>query len=71
MGERARSLKLLRSVEPGMLLMWDRGLLVLAMVQASLAKGCDYLGRIPALRQVLSRRPARLDGSYLRSDLPI
>ena len=26
MGERVRALKLLRSVKPGMLLMWDRGL---------------------------------------------
>lgn len=70
MGERARSLKLLRSVEPGMLLMWDRGLHSYAMVQASLAKKCDYLGRIPANVKFSVEDPLA-DGSYLRSDLPI
>lgn len=48
MGERVRALKLLRSVTSGMLLMWDRGLHSYAMVQATVVKGCDYLGRIPA-----------------------
>ena len=64
MGERARSLKLLGSVEPGMLLMWDRGLHSYAMVQASLAKGCDYLGRIPANVKFSVEDPLA-DGSYL------
>ena len=32
-----------------MLLMWDRGLHSYAMLNATLAQGCDYLGRIPAL----------------------
>ncbi len=45
MGERVRALKLLRSVTLGMLLMWDRGLHSYAMVQATVDKGCDYLGR--------------------------
>ena len=31
-----------------MLLMWDRGLHSYAMVNATLARGCHYLGRIPA-----------------------
>lgn len=64
MGERVRAKKLLRSVTPGMLLMWDRGLHSYAMVQATLATGCDYLGRVPAnvkfpVEKVLD------DGSYL------
>jgi hypothetical protein len=47
-----------------MLLMWDRGLHSYAMVNATLAPGCDYLGRIPAnvkfeVEKVLD------DGSYL------
>jgi hypothetical protein len=47
-GERVRAKKLLRSVAQGMLLMWDRGLhSSYAMVNASLARGCHYLGRIP------------------------
>ncbi len=47
-GERVRAKKLLRSVSVGMLLMWDRGLHSYAMVQATLAHKCDYLGRVPA-----------------------
>lgn len=63
-GERVRALKLLRSVAPGMLLMWDRGLHSYAMVQATVAKGCDYLGRIPANVKFLVEEPLA-DGSYL------
>jgi Insertion element 4 transposase N-terminal len=39
MGERRKALKLLRSVEPGMLLMWDRGLHSFKMVQATQGRG--------------------------------
>ncbi len=46
-GERVKALKLLRSVTSEMLLMWDRGLHSYAMVEATVSKGCDYLGRIP------------------------
>ena len=63
-GERVRALKLLRSVTSGMLLMWDRGLHSYAMVQASVDKGCDYLGRIPANVKFLAEQPLS-DGSYL------
>lgn len=63
-GERGRALKLLRSVKPGMLLMWDRGLHSFKMVKAALDQGCHILGRVPAnvkfeVVQVLE------DGSYL------
>lgn len=64
MGERVRALKLLRSVQPGMLLMWDRGIHSYAMVQATLSQGCDYLGRIPANVKFLVETPLA-DGSYL------
>ena len=63
-GERVRALRLLRSVTSGMLLMWDRGLHSYAMVQATVAKGCDYLGRIPANVKFLVEKPLE-DGSYL------
>jgi Insertion element 4 transposase N-terminal/Transposase DDE domain len=63
-GERVRSLKLLRSVTSGMLLMWDRGLHSYAMVQTTVSKGCDYLGRIPANVKFLNEE-ALEDGSYL------
>lgn len=64
MGERARALKLLRSVTSGMLLMWDRGLHSYEMVQTTVAKGCDYLGRIPANVKFLAEEPLA-DNSYL------
>lgn len=64
MGERVRALKLLRSMKPGMLLMWDRGLHSYAMVEATVAKGCEYLGRIPANVKFLVEDPLA-DGSYL------
>ena len=64
MGERVRALRLLRSVNAGMLLMWDRGLHSYAMVQATVAKGCDYLGRIPGNVKFLAEKPLE-DGSYL------
>jgi hypothetical protein len=63
-GERVRARKLLRTVTDGMLLMWDRGLHSYAMVNATVARSCHYLGRIPAnvkfsVEEVLN------DGSYL------
>ena len=63
-GERVRGLKLLRSVQSGMLLMWDRGLHSYEMVQKTVSKGCDYLGRIPANVKFLAEKPLE-DGSYL------
>ena len=63
-GERVRGLKLLRSVQLGMLLMWDRGLHSYEMVQKTVSKGCDYLGRIPANVKFLAEKPLE-DGSYL------
>lgn len=63
-GERVRAKKLLRSVAKGMLLMWDRGLHSYAMVNATLAQGCHYLGRIP--KNVKFEVELVLDdGSYL------
>ncbi len=63
-GERVRAKKLLRSVTDGMLLMWDRGLHCYAMVNATLAKECHYLGRVPA-HVKFSLEKALDDGSYL------
>ena len=63
-GERVRALRLLRSVTSGMLLMWDRGLHSYAMVQATVSKGCDYLGRIPANVKFLNSN-MNDDSSYL------
>jgi Insertion element 4 transposase N-terminal/Transposase DDE domain len=64
MGERVRIQKLLRSVNSGMLLMWDRGLHSYKMVNATIKQSCHYLGRLPAnvkfeVDEVLE------DGSYV------
>lgn len=62
MGERIRALKLLRSLQAGMLLMWDRGLHSFRMVQTTTAQECHYLDRVPAnvkFEQQLA------DGSYI------
>jgi hypothetical protein len=47
-GERVRALKLLRSVNESMLLMWDRGFHSYQMVNSTLAYRCQYLGRVPS-----------------------
>ena len=58
--------QLLRSVGPGMLLLWDRAFHSYEMVQQTLARGAHFLGRVPspvrfAAEQVLA------DGSSLRT----
>lgn len=63
-GERVRAKKLLRSLSEGMLLMWDRGLHSYAMVHATQARGCHYLGRVPANAK-FSGEKVLDDGSYL------
>jgi hypothetical protein len=63
-GERVRAQKLLRSVNEGMLLMWDRGLHSYAMVRATLARSCHYLGRVPANVKLRVEKVLN-DGSYL------
>jgi Transposase DDE domain len=45
--ERSAGRRLLRSVGEGVLLLWDRGLHSFEMVQATLARGCELLGRLP------------------------
>jgi len=63
LGERVRALKLLRSVQSGMLLIWDRGLHSYAMVQTTVSQRCDYLGRIPANVKFIAEQALK-DGSY-------
>lgn len=53
MGERRRALKLVRSIGANTLLMWDRGLHSFRMVQATLAQGGHYLGRVCLLMSSL------------------
>ena len=62
--ERRAGRRLLRSVGPGTLLLWDRGFQNVAMVEATTARGADFLGRLPAaVRPVPVQAPA--DGTQL------
>lgn len=47
-GERRKAIQLLRSVNRGMLLMWDRGLHSFRMVSETLKQKAHILGRVPA-----------------------
>ena len=62
--ERLQVRRLLRSVNAGMLLMWDRGLHSFRMVHEALATGAHYLGRVPANVKFEVVKPLD-DGSYL------
>lgn len=67
--ERVGGFRMLRSVEPGMLLMWDRGFHDYDMVARTLERGAQVLSRLPS-----SVKPKRIrslpDGSYLAYLLP-
>ncbi len=63
-GEKEIGKRVLRSLERGMLVMWDCGFHSLAMVRRALQQGADLLGRLPANIKVhvIRRLP---DGSTL------
>jgi hypothetical protein len=62
--ERVGGLRLLRSVGPGMLIMWDRGFHSFEMAVKTRQRGTHFLGRLPA--HVKPRFVRSLpDGSYL------
>jgi hypothetical protein len=63
-GEAPAARQLLRSVGPGMLLMWDRGLHSYEMVRDTLGREADFLGRVG---KAIVLRPEELlaDGSFL------
>jgi hypothetical protein len=68
-GEAPAALRLLRSVGPGMLLLWDRGFHSYAMIRATLAQRADFLGRTK--RNVVLRPTEVLaDGSFLARVYP-
>jgi hypothetical protein len=62
--ERVGGFRLLRSVKPGMLLMWDRGFHDYDMIAQSRQRGTHVLGRLPAHVKPDVVRPLA-DGSYL------
>lgn len=60
----AAAQRLLRSVGPGMILMWDSGLHSFEIAAKTRARGADFLGRVPAGPRFESIRDLS-DGSYL------
>ena len=63
-GERVSGRRLLRSVGPAMLLLWDMGFHSAGLVNATVARGAQVLGRVPrSVRLPVFHRLA--DGSYL------
>ena len=67
--ERVGGLTLLRSVEPGMLLLWDGAFQTLAMSHACRQRGAHFLGRLPrTVKPTIDQRLS--DGSYLMTLRP-
>ena len=67
--ERVGGFRMLRSVGPGMLVMWDSGFHDFDMVQLAVTQGAQVLARLP--RHVKPQRLRRLyDGSYLATIRP-
>jgi hypothetical protein len=68
-GEVPTALHLLRSVGPGMLLLWDRGFHSYEMVRATLAREAHFLGRT---KRNIVLRPTEIltDGSFLAQIYP-
>lgn len=62
--ERVGGRRMLRSVQPGMLVMWDRGFHEYDLVAAVRARGAHVLSRLPAHVKPQPVRPLA-DGSYL------
>jgi Insertion element 4 transposase N-terminal/Transposase DDE domain len=67
--ERVGGLRLLRSVGPGMLVMWDRGFHSYDMCARCRRQGAHFLARLPAHVQVNPLRQLS-DGSYLAELTP-
>jgi hypothetical protein len=68
-GEAPAARQLLRSVGPGMLVLWDRGLDGYELVRRTLARGAHCLGRTKA-NAVLPPTAVLPDGSYLSTLYP-
>jgi hypothetical protein len=61
--------RLLRSVEAGMLVLWDRGLHSYAQLRATRERGADFLGRVSASVRLVPEEPLA-DGTFLTTLYP-
>ena len=67
--EHPAGLRLLRSVGPGMLLLWDRGFHSYAMIRQTTDRGADFLGRTKG-NVLLEPTELLADGSFLAQVYP-
>lgn len=69
-GEQAMVPTLLRSLQPGMLLLWDRNFFGFELIQHVLARGCHLLARVKTGQLIFRRLRELPDGSYLTKIYP-
>lgn len=68
--EQAMVPHLLDALQPGMLLLWDRGFFGFDLIASVLQRGCRLLARVKAGTLVLQRHGTLADGSYLSAIYP-
>ena len=61
---------LLRSLQPGMRLLWDRGFFGFDLITSVLNRGCQLLARVTTRHLIFKRRETLADGSYLSTIYP-
>lgn len=61
---------LVRSLPPGMLLLWGRGFFGFDLVTAVLERGCRLLARVKTRRLIFNRQQTLADGSYRSTIYP-
>lgn len=64
-GEQAMVPALARSLQPGMLLLWDRNFFGFDLIRTVLDRGCHLLARVKTSQLVFQRLQELPDGSYL------
>jgi hypothetical protein len=68
--EQAMLPQLLRSLQPDMLLLWDRGFFGFHLIESVLARGCRLLARVKTSQLIFQRLQDLPDGSYLSKIYP-
>jgi len=68
--EQAMVPKLMRSLHPGMLLLWDRNFFSFELIQKVLARGSHLLARVKTSQLIFQRLRDLPDGSYLTKIYP-
>lgn len=69
-GEQTMVPHLTRSLQPGMLLLWDRNFFGFDLIQSVLARGSHLLARVKTSQLIFERRHTLPDGSYLSCIYP-